>query len=168
MPQEDNMKFTLTLDRRVVAAIQKVLEGRDMNLYLQHLIVAHVINADLIDPTIGKEFDLKVSLLTRVHETARNIFRAQGFSPDFTEKVVRASEADPQWLDDYAAVVGDDPYKTGNPRKHKINRAIGACVREAIGGVVATSPNGKPILEPVSGSIIQKFTRMESCTLTTE
>jgi len=41
-------------------------------------------------------------------------------------------------------------------------------VLAAIGGKVAMSSNGKPILVPVKGSIIQKYTRMASCTLAAE
>ncbi|MDR3752195.1 MAG: hypothetical protein P4K94_12010 [Terracidiphilus sp.] len=164
-----SIQVSFRLDPRIFAAIEKqLIDGRDVSAYAHDLVVASVINANLLDPEFSKEFSLKGAILSRCHSTSLRVFRAQGFSPDFTYRVVRALEADPLWLEDYTALVRDDPFKTGNQRKGSINRAIGACVLKSIGGIVAKDDKERPILVPVKGSIIQKYTKMESYTLPEE
>src|ERR1700731_3515902 len=97
MTSEENssIKISLRLDRQLVDAIPKVLgPGGDVNRYLHDLIVAHAIHAGLLDEADGNEFSLKASVLAGVHATALNVFDTQGFGGDFTERAVRACEAE--------------------------------------------------------------------------
>jgi hypothetical protein len=105
---------------------------------------------------------MRESLVQRAVATACRIKRDDGFAPDITLKVFSACMADKLWAADYETYVKDNPYKHGNPRKGAINREIGARIRKGIGVQVAKLSDGKPAKIPVSGSIIQSYTEMES------
>ena len=63
---------------------------------------------------------------------------------------------------DYARCIEDDVYKHRNPLKGPMNRAIGAQIRAAIGGVVKKDSNGNPVIKRMLGEIIQSYTLFDA------
>jgi hypothetical protein len=159
------VKVSLRLDPRLFAAIEKHLEqGREISEVLTEIILQHALAQGWVDPALGEEFGLKKQLVAEAVETALALLRDQTVCPpDIINRAFDVCRAKKPWLTDYEKFVGDNPYRNGNPRKRLINREIGLRIRQGIGGEV-DKIDGIPIKVPVTGSIIQSYTKMKSCT----
>jgi hypothetical protein len=157
------VKLSLRLDSPIHAALQKEgqSKGREIGEHIQRILTEHAIHQKLLDEATGLEYEMMWSLVHRAVETARRIWRDNGFTPDITLKTFQKCMEDKLWAADYESYVKDNPYKHGNPRKSPINKEIGLRIRKGIGGRVKLS-NGKPVKTPVAGEIIQSYTPMAS------
>lgn len=153
-------KHSLTILTSVYSAVKLSAAklGIDPNELIQNLIIDHVIDAGTLDTPTQEHIMKGRQLVATAVEVAKQRCRDGLFAPTITLDTFRACCSDPQWLADYEAYVGDNPYKHGNPRK-AINREIGFGIRRAIDGEVVKS-NGKPVSAKVLGEVIQSYTPM--------
>jgi hypothetical protein len=153
-------KHSLTLLTTVYDALKLSAQqqGIDPNELIQNLIIDHVIEAKTLDPITQEHIVTGRRLVATAVEVAKQRCRDGLFAPTITLDTFRACSADPKWIADYEAYVGDNPYKHGNPRK-AINREIGFGIRRGIGGEVVKS-GGKPLSVKVLSEVIQSYTPM--------
>jgi hypothetical protein len=153
-------KHSLTLLTPVYDALKLSAQqqGIEPNELIQNLIVDHVIETKTLDAATQKHIVTGRRLIAAAVEVAKQRCRDGLFEQTITLDTFRACSADPQWIADYEAYVGDNPYKHGNPRK-AINREIGFGIRRAIGGEVVKS-DGKPLSIKVLSEVIQSYTPM--------
>ena len=134
---------------------------RETHEYIQRVLIQHVIDQQTITADEAERLQLVWYAVDQCVETARQICRDGRFSEHITLEVIQRCAGDPSWLEVYAKCIEDDVYKHGNPLKGRINRAIGAQIRAAIGGVVKKDSNGKPVMRRVLGEVIQSYTLFE-------
>lgn len=153
-------KHSLTLMPRVYDALKLSAEqqGVEPNELIQNLIIDHVIEAKTLDAATQEHILTGRRLIATAVEIAKQRCRDGLFADSITLDTFRACSADPKWIADYEAYVGDNPYKNGNPLKG-INREIGFGIRRAIGGEVV-KVGGKPVSTKVLGEVIQSYTPM--------
>ena len=155
-------KHTLTLFTTVYQALKRSAEnqGLEPNELIQTLIIDHVIQAKTLDTVTQEHIMRGRRLISKAVEVAKKRCRDGQFADTITLDTFRACSADPKWIADYEAYVGDNPYKNGNPLK-SINREIGFGIRRAIGGQVVKE-SGKPVTVKVLGEVIQSYTPMSA------
>jgi hypothetical protein len=101
-------------------------------------------------------------LVKKAVEMARKICREGGFGRNITYKTIRACMEEKTWAADYEKYVRGNPYKNGNPRKGGINKELGYCIKQGIGGIAVMDSNQKPAKVSVSDSIIQSYRPIET------
>jgi hypothetical protein len=165
MKSEDTVKISLRLDPRIYAAIQNeaAAQGREVGEHMQRLFTEHAIGHNLVDEATTRELKLRDHLVLRAVKAGQTMLREEGFTPNIPEKTFKRCEADKLWLIDYEIYIGDNAYKRGNARKGSLNKEIGAAIRKGLGGIVAKDGDEKPIKVAVLDSIIQSYTKWESC-----
>lgn len=159
-PATKTSKHTLTLLTTVYDALKLSAQqqGIEPNELIQNIIIDHVIEAKTLDAVTQKHILTGRRLIAAAVEVAKQRCRDGLFAATITLDTFRACCADPKWIADYEAYVGDNPYKNGNPLKG-INREIGFGIRRAIGGEVVKA-DGKPVSVKVLSEVIQSYTPM--------
>ena len=157
-------KLSLSLPSPVYAGVKKKARqlGRDPHEHIQRVLTQHVIDQRAIADDAAERLQLTWQVVDPCVDTARQLCRDGRFSPHITLEAIRQCTRDPSWLEKYAQCIEDDVYKHGNPLKGPINRAIGAQIRAAIGGVVKKDSNGKPAMKRVLGEVIQSYTLFDA------
>jgi hypothetical protein len=155
-------KLSIRLDSEIHAALVRDAgeNKRELGEHVQRILTEYALGRDLLSLEKARDLALFASLVSRAVAAAIRICRDGKFGPDITLKAIEACMADPSWAADYEALVRDNPYKHGNPRKASINKEIGYRIREAINGVVVKTAEGKPAKVAVNGAIIQSYTPM--------
>lgn len=168
MNSSEVVKTTVRLDHRIHAALlaEARSKGRDIGEHMQIVLLDHVVSQELVDLPTAREFEMRASLIERVGQTALRVLRRDGFDPHISLKTINALIDDKQWLGDYEAYIGGNAFRHGNPVKASLNREIGGQIRKAIGGKVAKTSDGNPVMVQVAGSIVQRYTVMQSATET--
>ncbi|RYF21710.1 MAG: hypothetical protein EOO77_05515 [Oxalobacteraceae bacterium] len=150
----------VTLSPAVHAALD--IEASASNLraadYATRLIEDHLAKRGLLDEEVTEEINLARSLVDRAMHEALRIVEADEFRSSITFDTIQSVSADREWLQDYAKLVRDDPFKTGSPLKQTINQNLGYFIKKAVGGKSVVGPNGRPANVKVKGSIIQSYT----------
>ena len=157
-------KFSQSVPAPVHAGLEKKARelGQDSHEYIQRVLTQHVIDQHAIVDDVAKRLQLTWRVVDQCVEVARQICRDGHFSAHITLEAIQQCTRDLNWLEDYARCIEDDVYKHGNPLKGPINRAIGAQIRAAIGGMVKKDSNGKPVMKRVLGEIIQGYTLFDA------
>jgi hypothetical protein len=161
----DPVKRSVVMPSRLDQALVELAaaQNRDANAYVVQVLEDHAVSVGALAPEHGGEVAAFWSLVDRVCDSAKELCRQGAFVPEITLKAIQHRiESDPDWVADYRRHVGDDIYKTGNPRKGPINREIGSRVKKAIGATIREDEPGKPAKLKVLGSIVQSVTLMES------
>lgn len=86
--------------------------------------------------------EIRQRLIDDARNTAIDLCRSGGFSPDIILATIRICVEDPDWSFDYARFVGVDIYADENGRKNEINPVMAHKIREAVGGRVARTASG--------------------------
>ena len=159
-----SVNLTLSLVDEVHAALVRgaEAEGLEPSRFAVLILEDHLLKMDgLLDERAKADILLGRSLIEQAVERALAIVAAEGFRNSITFDTIQAVSQDGSWLADYRALVRDDPYKTGNPRKQTINQNLGYFIKKAVGAKSMTKPDNKAVNVKVKGSIIQSYTPLE-------
>ncbi len=158
------VKFSQSLPKPVYDALEVEAKrlGRELNEHIQRVLIQHVIDHRIIAADDAERLQLRQHVIDQCVETARQRCRDGLFSEHITLEAIKQCMLDTVWLQNYAKCIEDDVYKHGNPLKGPINRAIGAQIRAAIGGVVKKDSNGRKVMMRVHGEIIQSYTLFDT------
>jgi hypothetical protein len=155
--------LTLSFSNEVHAALlaDAKKQGFDVGIYAVRIIENHLLQVPgLLNHDTRTSISLARELIEQAVATAKDLVHQKGFSPSITFDAIQTVSADKQWLQNYADLVGDDPYKTGNPRKQTINQDLGYFIKKSL-DARSVKVNGKPRNVKVKGSIIQSYTELE-------
>lgn len=155
--------ISLSLSSPVHAALEANASGAHMRASDRavRIIEDYLINHGLLDNEAEGDIHLARSLIDRAVERALSLVESGGLCASITFDAIQSVSADPDWLRDYAALVRDDPYKTGSPRKQTINQNLGYFIKKALRARSVMLTNGKPSNIKVKGSIIQSHTPLK-------
>lgn len=159
------MKLALTLTPDFAEALinSAVQANLDPSIHATRIIEDFLMNQpDMVSEDARRDAILARSLIDRAVQKALEIVETQGFRRSITFDTIQAVSAIPDWINDYRLLVRDDPYKTGNPRKHSINQNLGYYIKRELGATSALNAVGKPENIKVKGSIIQSYTPLAS------
>ena len=156
------LKFTVPLTAVVHAGLLRAAEAKCMEPteIIQRALIANLIKDGHIADDDAERIKLFWRLVDQAVAEAQAICRAGAFKPSITLDAIHTCMRDPEWVEGYKTFVGDDIFKSGNPKKGQINREIGFRIRSGIKGVVALTPEKKPQIVKVLGEIIQSYTPM--------
>ncbi len=139
-----------TINLSLSDAVHKGLEAdaRASNLkasdQAMRIIEDHLAAKGLLEPDVKAEITLSRSLVDRAIEEALAIKEREGFRSSITYDAIQAVSGKPDWLKDYEKLVGDNPFKAGNPRKQTINQNLGYFIKKALGADSLLNANGRP------------------------
>jgi hypothetical protein len=152
------VKMSVTIPSEVHhgLSVQAAAAGRELPEQIQWILTKAALPD--MNPEAAARQESAWRIVDGAVRAAQSLCREGKFSRSITLDAIRRCKADADWLSDYKAVVGEDIYRTGNPRK-AINREIGFHIRRGIGGTVEMKGN-KPAQEKVLGEIIQSYTPM--------
>jgi hypothetical protein len=164
----ETVKFSLSLPHAVYSALEKEakkakpaeVKKLDAQEYMRWLLVQHALKGVDLDEKEKVSLKLYWAISDAAAEKALEISNSNGFSPDMTLLVVKACEADPDWMEKYRRYVGGNEFSTDNPRKTSLNQNIGYYVKRAIGAEVDQDSEGRRVVVKVSGHIIKSYTRL--------
>jgi hypothetical protein len=158
------MNITLGITEEIHSALASSAQkaGLELNIHAVRIIEDYLLaQKGLVSDEAKRDVLLGRSLIKRAMERATELVAANGFASSITFDAIQSVSADPSWLSDYATLVRDNPYKSGNPRKQTINQNLGYFIKKAVGARSQTNPGGKALNEKVKGSIIQSYTPLE-------
>ncbi|WP_146259530.1 hypothetical protein [Palleronia aestuarii] len=153
-------KPSINIHPSVYGALEKIAakQNIDVNEVIQRALIDFTWNERALDEEAYKELKMSRELIDQAVQVAQEICERDGFRSDITYEAIKVCKEDPEWIEKYRVIVGDDIYRNGNPRKGPINRQIGLRIRRATGAQPRLGSNGKPENVKVSGDIIQTYT----------
>ena len=105
--------------------------------------------------------EIRQRLIDTATQIAIALCRSGGFSPHITLTVFQICAEDPDWTFDYAKCVGVDIFANQNDRKKELNPILGQRIREAIGGVVPKTEEGRRRTRRAHNELIGSYTIMD-------
>lgn len=159
-----SVNLTLSFADEIHAALVRgaKAEGLEPSGFTVRIVEDYLLGKDgLLDAQAKADILLGRSLIEQAVERAMEIVETEGFRSSITFDAIQAVCKDAAWLADYRALVRDDPYKTGNPRKQTINQNLGYFIKKAVGAKSVTNSDNKTVNVKVKGSIIQSYTPLE-------
>jgi hypothetical protein len=154
--------FNVPLSQDVLTIVEHEAQKRKLRSsdFASRLIEDRLKELNLLTDDLAADIDLARSLLDRAIQEAMRIVSEEEFRSSITFDTIQSLSNDADWLGDYAKLVRDDPYKTGNPLKQTINQNLGYYIKKTV-GAKSMLADGKPVNVKVKGSIIQSYTRLE-------
>lgn len=156
-------KLTLLLSNGVLEALTADAHAKnlDLGVHANRILEDYLLKHDKIADTVTKdEIVLGRELIDRAVQMARKLGEIS-LPPSITFDAIQAVSADKDWIEKYEKLVGDNPFKHGNPKKHTINQNLGYYIKKALGADSATKADGSPMNIKVTGSIIQSYTPLK-------
>ena len=105
--------------------------------------------------------EIRQRLIADARNTAIDLCRSGGFSPDIILATIQICVEDPDWTFDYARFGGANIHADENGRKNEINPVIAHKIREAIGGRVARTASGARRTIAPQNEIIGSYSVMD-------
>lgn len=156
-------QLTLSLSNGVWEALtadacaKKLDPGVHANRILEDYLLKH---GKIADTVTKDEIVLSRELIERAVLMAMKLGE-KSLPPSITFDVIQTVSAEKDWIEKYEKLVGDNPFKHGNPKKHTINQNLGYYIKKALGAESATNADGSPMNVKVTGSIIQSYTPLK-------
>jgi hypothetical protein len=93
-------------------------------------------------------------------DRSKMLFEQGLFTEDWNLVVFQNLMTDAEFRAMYEKTIGGDAYDVGLPGKTPINMYLGWYIKNAIGAVPQTTPDGKPVRVQVKNEPIQSYTRL--------
>ena len=158
----EHVQYSLHLTNPLKGAVE-LLAARQFKTpqcLMENLLLEEVVEERGVLTELERQrMTAEVALFRRIDEILKQLRRLDRWDEHVTRMVVETIERDHLPL--YELAIGGDAYQNGNTTKNRINKQIGARVKEGLQATIkATRRGGPPLKGSVTKGLIRTYTKL--------